>query len=129
MTPLELAQQALADDQKATPGPWRVGEDKRENAASLCAQPVNATTGKPQGPEESVIIPFGRAHSDAAFIAAARSREPLLAAEVVRLTADVAASERDFDAVCVERDALKAENDRLTKELREIQWRMEGLEK
>jgi hypothetical protein len=54
----------------ATPGPWTVGEDERECAATLRARPVRAGETDPCGPPIDVIIPFGRAYSDAAFIAA-----------------------------------------------------------
>ena len=55
----------------ATPGPWSVGDDEHECAATLRAQPIRKTDGMPSGDPVEVIIPFGRAYSDAAFIAAA----------------------------------------------------------
>ena len=54
----------------ATPGPWTVGEDPRECAATLRAAPVIAGQSEPCGPPIDVIIPFGRAYSDARHIAA-----------------------------------------------------------
>jgi hypothetical protein len=74
---------ALAD--RATPGPWSIGEDAREAAATLRAQPRSATTGAAVGAPVDVIIPFGRAYSDAALIAASRNAIPALLDEIERL--------------------------------------------
>lgn len=69
--------------EQATPGPWEVGEDERECAATLRVRPchINSEPGAPV----DVIIPFGRALSDARFIAASRTWVPQLLAEVERL--------------------------------------------
>lgn len=61
----------------ATPGPWTIGYDERECAATLRASPVTSGQAEPCGPPIDVIIPFGRAHSDAAFIAAAHPQAVL----------------------------------------------------
>lgn len=83
---------ALAE--AATPGPWSVGHDDKECASTLRAQPVLATTGKPQGRPVDVIIPFGRAHSDAAFIAAANPQTVIaLLDEIERLRHDLYVSQ------------------------------------
>lgn len=71
----------------ATPGPWEVGEDEREAAATLRAQPVMKTTGKPFGKPVDVIMPFGRAFSDARFCAEARTLLPAALDEIERLQA------------------------------------------
>jgi hypothetical protein len=75
----------------ATPGPWTVGRDEREDAATLRAQPRFANgcnpdvAGKPFGDPIDVIVPFGRAYSDARFIARAREDVPDLVAEIERV--------------------------------------------
>lgn len=69
----------------ATPEPWSVGEDEREAAATLRIQPVLKTTGKPFGKPVDVIMPFGRAFSDARFCAEARKLLPAALDEVETL--------------------------------------------
>lgn len=88
---LALAREAIEDDRRATPGPWTCGA-----SPTWC-------------------IPRVSSHADLEFIAAARDREPKLAAYVLKLHDDVA----KYDAACneqgsfmgrllAERDALKA---------------------
>lgn len=88
---LALAREAIEDDKRATPGPWTCGA-----SPTWC-------------------IPRVSSHADLEFIAAARDREPKLAAYVLKLHDDVA----KYDAACneqgsfmgrllAERDALKA---------------------
>ena len=85
MTPpsiLDLAKAALADRDRGTPGEWRTanGKGTAAVAASDCYVFLNVRTVE-------VDDCVKRWQEDAAIIAAARTREPLLAAEVVRLTA------------------------------------------
>ncbi len=100
----------------ATPGPWEVGEGAKEQAATLRAQPILATTGRPQGKPVDVILPFGRAYSDARFCAAARTDVPQLLGEVERLRGlinhDTAWRSTWEGQLGNERDALRAEVDR-----------------
>lgn len=81
MTPLELAHQALEDDKLAMPAAW---------VASDPTQHVNARWV-------------------ARWLAAAPTREPILAAEVVRLHQFMKDCEADDERLLAERDALKAE--------------------
>ena len=91
MTPpsiLDLAKAALADRDRGTPGPWIEPDEFRKSFGSDGEQVALAN-----GAGESVIemLWYDGAHlivgvADAEIIAAARTREPLLAAEVVRLT-------------------------------------------
>lgn len=67
----------------ATPGPWEVGEDQHECAATLRASPC--IRGKEPELAVDVIIPFGRAYSDARMIASARTRWPAALDEIERL--------------------------------------------
>lgn len=105
----------------ATPGPWEVGEDEKEQAATLRARPVLATTGSPQGGPVDVIIPFGRAYSDARFCATARIDVPRLLDEVDRLRGlishDTAWRSKWEGELGAERDQLQAEVARLTEEV------------
>lgn len=73
----------------ATPGPWEVGDDPAEDAATLRARPCKHG-GDPEDPVD-VILPFGRAFSDARFIAAAREAVPKLLDEVERLRSQLPA--------------------------------------
>ena len=71
----------------ATPGPWEIGEDAQEAAATLRVQPIFASTGQLHGDPVDVILPFGRAYSDARFCATARTDVPRLLDEVDRFRA------------------------------------------
>jgi hypothetical protein len=100
----------------ATPGPWSVGEDEQECAATVRAAPVVSGQSEPCGPPVDVIIPFGRAFSDARFIATARTAVPQLVSEVERLTREV--NERETFDVEVAGE-INREVERLTRELQE----------
>lgn len=86
-TKLTLAQirESRVICEAATPGEWVVGEDPRECAATLRAQPARATDGRPMGGPVDVIIPFGRAYSDARFCAHARTILPAALDEIEKL--------------------------------------------
>lgn len=95
--------------EQATPGPWEVGEDERECAATLRVRPCRINS-EPEAPVD-VIIPFGRAFSDARFIAASRTWVPQLLAEVARLRralkAERAQTEVDVMLLKDERDTAR----------------------
>ena len=78
---LDLAKVALADRDRGTPGEWRAanGKGTAAVAASDCYVFLNVRTVE-------VDDCVKRWQEDAAIIAAARTREPLLAAEVIRQT-------------------------------------------
>lgn len=114
---------------RATPEPWEVGEDEREYAATLMAQPRLATTGEPVGKVEHVIIPFGRAYSDARFIALARTAVPALLDAL-----DEAEREREdvrhlygYKALEAERDSLRAQLAAETKRADDLHVRLDGV--
>lgn len=75
---LSLARAALADDAKATPGPWIVPPDSYGDGEVYTDEPYKlvATTGR---------HPIGENQS---FIAAARTREPELARWIERVLDD-----------------------------------------
>lgn len=104
----------------AMPGPWEVGEDEKEQAATLRARPVLAT-GSPLGGPVDVIISFGRAYSDARFCATARIDVPRLLDEVARLRGlishDTAWRSKWEGELGAERGQLQAEVARLTEEV------------
>lgn len=79
--PRARAEAAEARGEKATPGPWRVGHDEHENAATLDAPSVKGDSLLHADVEWRVIIPFGRAGSDSRFISHAREDVPVLAAD------------------------------------------------
>jgi hypothetical protein len=75
----KLAEEALADDAKATPGPWRFEDD-----GTLGGSLLHAEGGWPPafpGDRRPLWVP----PPDGPFIAAARTREPELARAVLRL--------------------------------------------
>jgi hypothetical protein len=111
----KLAEQALEDDKRATPGPWRVNPDfplKEEDGSirpTECQEAVfGAGTidyGYGSGPEPEVVIGstwYDGPHTlvsvtDATVIAAARTREPQLAAfalAVLDVLADFASDDQ-----------------------------------
>lgn len=87
MTPnhlIELAREALKDDKRATPGPWTPSANPQRWVE------INVV-------QEQVIA---NRDADAAFVAATRTREPLLAAEVLRLTDALAVMTTARDEAC-----------------------------
>jgi len=92
-----LATKALADDRVATKGPWEVIAD--DNAQ----QNIYAD----QGFDWIAMLPHQCVSSiedmrkvDAEFIAAARTREPLLAAGVLDLTRQLAEARAEIERLC-----------------------------
>ena len=98
----------------ATPGPWVTDADEpiaAETHAEVCFEDDYG----------SHTIATEMSCDDARFLMAARDAVPALVAEVRRLAADLDLSERaraTMLAAVAERDALRAENERLRSELR-----------
>jgi hypothetical protein len=87
MIPLELAREALAQWTAATPGPWT--PNPRRTAASWTPEKdfYDSCWHYPAGQPIGVMTAWTERDVDA--IAAARTREPLLAEAVIALTAEV----------------------------------------
>jgi hypothetical protein len=80
---LDLAKAALEDDEKATPGPWRIesvwtSEHSGADAVFGATTQLVCTCDEHDGG-------YGGGQRNVEFIAAARTREPQLAREVIRL--------------------------------------------
>lgn len=105
----------------STPGRWRVGHSESECAATLRVCPVRQD-GESE-PAVDVVIPFGRAYSDARFIAHTHDDVPRLLATVRADRAFIACVETNLDTWrqvanerCAETDRLLARCERLTEE-------------
>jgi hypothetical protein len=101
--PAQLAREALEDDRKATPGPWTTNDDgKRESVLII-------TVDACEFPNIARISHFHNPSlgTDSAFIAAARTREPLLAKALLAKIEECDAAKHDvWETVC-ERDAAQ----------------------
>jgi hypothetical protein len=85
---LRLAQEALRDDQRATPGPWREEQWSGEDGGWRATGPHH---DDPNGEDWPDSEPHEAAKVDSSLIAAARTREPKLAAFVEAVLGDRAA--------------------------------------
>ena len=89
-----LATEALADDRAATPAPWRISMSGYSVKSLDDGMPiVCAVAGGATAREEDVAAWL----DNAAFIAAARTREPLLAAGYLDLTRQLAEANRELE--------------------------------
>lgn len=113
----QLALEALEDDNRVTPGPWttcRAQPDAKCPCRLIWSIPVDMTvvSASEEGTNEreggDVATP-----ADLCFIATARTREPLLAAEVLRLRAAQRASADALAATKVTLAAVTAARDEL----------------
>lgn len=82
-----LIAEARADDERMTPAPWETGEDPGESAATLRARPC--IRGRDPGDWVDVIVPFGRAYSDAAGIARTRNNLRAMADQLEAAQAEI----------------------------------------
>lgn len=120
---LQLALEALADDAVATPGPWFTTSDTclvYTDAGPKTGAQIADAFDNTLWPDEQCIV-------NARAIAAARTREPTLAAEVVRLrqsesswNKEAARHEQDHQAAYEAREQLRGEVRRLEQEVAEL---------
>lgn len=118
-----LCREAREDDEAATPGPWEVGERVAESAATLRAHPC--IRGREPLDPIDVIIPFGRAYSDARAIARTRNNLRAIADQLeavgreiermrhanASLVPGAMVTATEIECLRVERDAARAERD------------------
>lgn len=127
-----LVEEAERLDASATPGPWTIGDGLLKNEAGLYVGPTRVMVGalKAKGRDYCVAstgpVNSADSHSDAAFIARARTLLPALAAEGRRLSQPLTEEERATVAEARRLVEGRLSRNTLTAQLVEIIARLTG---
>ena len=102
-----LATEALADARSATPGPWAIDGDT-DHRGEYRVDGITSPDGFVVICDSGVYPPD---EPTARFIAAARTREPILAAGVIDLTRQLADLQQQLATARAEAEALRSARD------------------